>query len=491
MPYRFHIFLLFLPSILFAQKKIIHNTQQKTSTRLVSACYAPTASSDLEVNNVRTTILNGGDMWWNLSSGKYEVPKGGGVHSIFAGALWIGGIDAGGQLKIAAQTYRQTGSDFYPGPLDTVNTSIANSTCLKYDRIWNVDRYQVEEFIQRYNDPSYTIPQDILEWPANGDVSKGQSRYLAPFFDKNSDGIYNAKDGDYPGYDFLGNQNCEYNLLGDQTLWWVINDAGNIHGQTQGNVLGLEIHAQAFGYQTNDEINNATFYQYKVINRSVFQIDSCYFGVWIDSDLGDYSDDFVACDVKRGLGYTYNGDKDDDAFAGGYGLNPPAIGCDFLGGPLADANDGVDNDRDSIIDEPGERIMMSNFMYYNSSPFLPTGNPASALHFYNYLRGKWGDGTPHKYGGDGYVTSTGPPCKFFFPRDSDPYGWGTGGVPQPMWDEVSAGNTPEDRRFLMSAGQFTMQPGRIQFITTGIIWGRDTAVIDSLFPGVAALKKSR
>ena len=41
---------------------------------------------------------------------KYQ--KGGNKHSMFAGALWIGGVDDGGQLKVAAMTYRQSGNDF-------------------------------------------------------------------------------------------------------------------------------------------------------------------------------------------------------------------------------------------------------------------------------------------------------------------------------------------------------------------------------------------
>ena len=46
-------------------------------------------------------------MWWNLSDVQYEIPKGSGLNSLF-GSLWIGGVDAGGQLKVAsAMTYRQ------------------------------------------------------------------------------------------------------------------------------------------------------------------------------------------------------------------------------------------------------------------------------------------------------------------------------------------------------------------------------------------------
>lgn len=84
---------------------------------MAAGCKAPTAQVDLDINNVRTTIMNGGDMWWNLISAKYEIPKvtdpnGIHKHSIFAGSLWIGGVDAGNNLKLAAMTYRQNGIDF-------------------------------------------------------------------------------------------------------------------------------------------------------------------------------------------------------------------------------------------------------------------------------------------------------------------------------------------------------------------------------------------
>ena len=38
--------------------------------------------------------------------------------------------------------------------------------------------------------------------------------------------------------------------------------------------------------------------------------------------------------MYNGLGYAYNGDPDDEAFAGspGYGANPPAAGVDFFYG---------------------------------------------------------------------------------------------------------------------------------------------------------------
>jgi hypothetical protein len=67
-------------------------------------------------------------MWWDLNNPKYEIPK---VtdpnavrkHSLFSGAIWIGGRDNGGNLKLAAMTYRQRGSDFWPGPLETTTAA--------------------------------------------------------------------------------------------------------------------------------------------------------------------------------------------------------------------------------------------------------------------------------------------------------------------------------------------------------------------------------
>ena len=98
--------------------------------KIAAACTPSTSQTDLDVNNVRATMLGGGDMWWDLNEAQYEIPKGGFKNSLFAGALWIGGVDDGGQLKAAAQTYRQGGDDFWPGLLDITTASITDAECL-------------------------------------------------------------------------------------------------------------------------------------------------------------------------------------------------------------------------------------------------------------------------------------------------------------------------------------------------------------------------
>jgi hypothetical protein len=457
-----------------------------------ASCNATTAQAELDINNIRTTVLVGGDLWWNLSDPKYEVPIGSGKHSIFAGSLWIGGIDAGGQVKVAAQTYRQTGIDFWGGPIDTNTVTITNDRCKTFDRHWKVTKDEVRAFIA----DNSKATNDIKSWPGNGSDVTNEGQYLAPFKDVDGDGIYDYRNGDYPYYllpdvdpndqfpTIPGTPKVECNdyLFGDKTIWWVFNDVGNAHTETSSDPIGLEIRAQAFGFKTNDEINNMTFYKYQIINRSSNTLTETYFGQWVDPDLGNYLDDYVGCDVPRGLGFVYNGDADDET-ASGYGVNPPALGVDFFQGPIADKNDGVDNDRDGCVDCTfledslgntvsydddilGEQIIMSKFVYYNNDN-TPLGNPSGFADFYNYLRGIWRDNQPITYGADGRDPSA-PVCNFMFPGTTDPDNFSTLGE----WSEFSAGNVPADRRFLQSAGTFTLTPGAVNYVTTGVVWAK-------------------
>lgn len=512
---------------------------------MAAGCLPAASYTFLDINNVRTRINTGGDMWWDLSGNPiYEIPKGSRKHSMFSASLWIGGVDVNGQLKLAALRYRQVGNDYWPGPLSTDGTaSIDAETCVQWDRHFVITKKEVEEFLGwRANPelyPDYTVPRIIKEWPAHGDPSKKQSRYLAPFFDVDGDGEYNWEAGDYPYYDF-DNSLCplflkpgepiaegtegptsrlvDQVLKGDKTIWWIFNDKGNVHTETGGAPIGLEIRAQAFAFTTNDEINNMTFYSYEIINRSTYRLTGTYFSQWVDSDIGYAWDDYVGCDVLRGLGYSYNGKAiDGSGKFDHYGEQPPAIGVDFFQGPYMDP-DGIDNPpfrryKDSqgniiiencneavngvnfgngIVDD--ERFGMRRFVYHNNTGGAGwyMTDPQIAPEYYNLLRGIWKDGTKMLYGGNAHASSGayGPPCDFMFPADTDPCDWGTGGVPPngpKYWTEETAGNEPYDRRFMQSAGPFTLEPGAVNYITVGIPWAR--AATGGPFASVELLRK--
>src|SRR5881398_3568311 len=86
-----------------------HSHDPSGGDHVMAGCTPSTAKTDLDINNVRTLIFINGDMWWDLvGTATYEIPKGSGKHSLFAGAIWCGGLDHNsGALKVAAQLYRQ------------------------------------------------------------------------------------------------------------------------------------------------------------------------------------------------------------------------------------------------------------------------------------------------------------------------------------------------------------------------------------------------
>ena len=156
--------------------------------KTAAGCDPTTAVIDLDVNNVRAHLMNGGDMWWDIptANASYEVPKGSKKNSLFAGSIWIGGKDvsAGGAIRVAAQTYRQSGNDYWTGPLDPTTRSVDFQTCADWDRFWKINASDVTTFRSLFAglDPSIpgdsakianqitdnlaSIPDIIKEWPS-------------------------------------------------------------------------------------------------------------------------------------------------------------------------------------------------------------------------------------------------------------------------------------------------------------------------------------
>jgi hypothetical protein len=295
-----------------AREDIKSSTHRKSFLKTTAGCLPAAGEIDLDINNVRTQMMTGGDMWWDngLGAPKYEIPKvtkagDPSRHSQFAASCWIGGYDQQGQLKVAAQTYRQTGNDYWPGALDA-NGKISQDTCLLWDRFWKVDRSTINEFIAlfRFNGDLSAPKFDVIkQWPGHGNVQTlgsdgstklkltGNSTY-ASFKDLNGNGIYEPGKGEYPVLESNGVSSNP-----DQLIWWVFNDAGNVKQQSLTAAMGIEVQTSAFAYATQDFLNNSTFYNYRVINKGPYTIDSTYIAVWDDADLGWYYDDYIGCDI--------------------------------------------------------------------------------------------------------------------------------------------------------------------------------------------------
>lgn len=398
----------------------------------------------LDINQVKARVNSGGDLHWDPATGNsgYECPKGSGKYWGGAANLWVGGVDAGGQLKLAAQTYHQGGTDFWTGPLDLGTASTNSATVNQYNRVWKLNRTDIDDFITNYangnvQNGSFIPAADLLSWPGNGDISQNYDLLLAPFADLNSNSLYEPMAGEYPI------------IKGDQAIYTIFNDAYQLHGSA-GKIIGLEIRLMAYAYGTgslvanNPFLNYTTFYNYSIINRSSFSLYDVKVGLFNDNDIGNM-DDYVGCDVMDSYAYTYNAPTSSVT-------NEPAIGITQTKGPI-NTSDGIDNDNDGIVDEPFENMFMTNFMYYNNTfPGIPLAqtDPSNATEYFNYMNSFWKDGAALSCGGDGYGGSI--PVSYAYSANtftSGPCGAST-------WTESGAGS---DKKFVMSSGPSILQPG--------------------------------
>ena len=178
------------------------------------ACTASRSQVDLNINNVRARLRGGGDMWWDGVQAQYIVPNVDpssgetAVSALFSGAIWLGAYDGGGNLIVAAQTYRNDGNDYWSGPLNPNTAEVTNLECERWDKHFTVYGKDIDALRADFLDP--TSPgidnrpsQQIMGWPARGNVHFAAihgfdileyNQDLAPFIDVNADGVYNPMD---------------------------------------------------------------------------------------------------------------------------------------------------------------------------------------------------------------------------------------------------------------------------------------------------------
>jgi hypothetical protein len=331
-----------------------------------------------DANTIAAWMSNNGKIVDNDVTGGsgMEWPKGTNKTIDYASGLWVIGQAPSGELRTACAEYA---SEYLPGPI-------------------NADGSPADP-----DDEAYRI------------------------YKINSDG---SGDWDVWPYDqgapYVMDENGERQpqLIGDQTLFWVMNDAD---ATTHANLfntqpMGLEVQTQVFGYNTSDPLGNVMFVKWIFINKSSTDYDSVYVAVWDDPDLGDAGDDLVGCDTTLGMGYCYNGGPVDAT----YGTTPPALGFDFFKGPVVD----------------GTPLPMTSFVYYWNGAPDPYGDPEDALQTFNFMKGYASDGSE-------YTNDEGVGSRFVFSGDP---------VTQSGWLD----STPADRRFLMSSGPFTLAAGDTQ-----------------------------
>ena len=354
----------------------------------------------IKSNRIGAYVWNDGSLFHDDSDAGFYFPyveQGPNISTIYSAALCIGGLDPGGNLKVAAASLYRGRSDFAPGPLDPeTGLPYTDMPCEYFNKIWVVNKEEINAFLEDWNDNKKIdeLHRSILLWPGNGNPYFGPeplpstTQGWAPFFDNNSDGIYNPMDGDFPA---ISPYNDLFYLFPDEITWTVFHDKEE-HPVTGGYQMRMEVQQTTFvlDCDSQPEMENTVFVDYKFINRAFEDIDSFYVGIMVDFDLGCPDDNFLGSMPDRNTFYSYNGTPmDGDIFCisplGEFANKPPVMSVKFM--------EWLGADLDKFIYFYRGGIQM---------PIPGTESPQDPQSFYNYLTGSWLYGTPLTFGGNGF-----------------------------------------------------------------------------------------
>jgi hypothetical protein len=407
---------------------------------------AVTPTTDtLDANNINAQIWNKGIFDQDINTNNFpgfEWPKGTGKYAIFTAGLTIA-ARVQGELRMVAASYL---GEWAPGyVLNGVATTDARFKL-----------YSVEQGDNANNNPDYANWGDMVP-------------FGAPFVDVNNNGTYD------PGTDIPGVRDAGKTIFACLTDGFV-----DEHNSSEGFGGGTapmmaEMHMTAWAYNIAG-IEDMQFLRFQVINKNSLAWDSTFFGIVVDPDLGEATDDWIGCDTNLNMGYCYNSTNNDGTGTGiTYGANPPASGMDFFRSP--------------INTQTGDTLGMTSFVYFTnpgSGQTVCERDPDNPGESYRYLQGLKSDGTPFVV--PSTVDPTNPPTVYCYPGDPvSGAGWtendgrveNCGGA---LTGPELTTNPGGDRRFIFNSGsvQFQMNPNDTQTVVLAQFVARGSSNTNSV-----------
>lgn len=275
-------------------------------TSFAQPCLNGSEELEISLSSVRNKISTDGSL--SKTGGGINVIDvlGEEISTVFAFGPWMKGTDRSGQVHGAYSEYSLRGADFFPGPI--VNGGIDSSSCENWDHIFSVSKTNIDKLINDWEDNGsidQPVDREILAWPAIGNPYffdelgfNLPNQELAPFIDRNQDGIYDPLNGDYP------------DIQGSVFHWWILNDIGNIvHKESELIPLGVELTVSMW-YDYNAP-TPSFFYEITVTNKSSLNYSDFFLSLWMDGDLGCPDDDYIGCIPEKDLVFIYNVDPVD------------------------------------------------------------------------------------------------------------------------------------------------------------------------------------
>jgi hypothetical protein len=337
----------------------------------------------------------------------------------------------------------------------------------------------VQGYLDNENDPRFQIyvvnskdePFGVSwqEWKDAVDLG-------AYFYDGNDNGVYDPIDNNGNG-EWDADEDMP-DLLGDETVWCVYNDAldDSLRRFRNQDPVGIEIRQSVWGYADSNYLGNVIFVRYSINNAGTVAdvFDSVYFGAWADTDLGVYYDDLAGCDITIDAGFIYNDGPDGD-----YGVNPPCFIISLLQGAKVETGNPDDmafNVRGPILGvdtfSGAVNLPMTSFIHYMSSH--PTrGDPGDEFQARNYLTGRNQPGDvidpcTDRHGNIlGGVDCSTIDAKYMYSGDPvKSFGW--------------VNTAAFDQRQMSNVGPFTLEKDKSVDIIVAYVVGRGTSALHSI-----------
>jgi len=405
----------------------------------------------LQVNRI-IMPMNSRGILANVSVG--TEPEGGGFDGkifLFSGGFFMSGKDEAVMWSNGNASASRV-EDYLPG------------TVLGYQANENDPRFHMYVV----NSEDVPFAESWQEWKDAVDLG-------AYFYDGDGDGIYDPTDK---------NGNGEWDpdedmpdLLGDETVWTVYNDAldASLRRYSDQDPVGVEVRQTVWGFAQSGDLGNIIFIRYSINNAGTVAdvLDSVYFGVWADPDLGDFNDDLVGSDTLLNSGYVYNDAEDND-----YGSDPPCFLIDFFQGPWEETGNpddiafnfkGPNLGIDSIMGALNQP--MTSFIHYMQSH--PTqGDPDNITQVRNYLTGRNQAGDFVDPCDWAFGKVVGEPCEFIDNR----YMYSGSPTANKGW----INSAPFDQRQMSNTGPFTLEKDKPVDIVVAYVVGRGESALQSI-----------
>lgn len=402
----------------------------------------PVAFATIQNQFISTYVSNVGDIWSNptVNSAGFEYPKrtvtqiangDRALNPIFAGGIWLSSKE-GSQINSSLITYRIVQKHFKPGPINLLTGKVDSQSCMYFDKIWIMNKSLINAHIQNWLNaaslPLTNIDPKIIEWPAKGNRTFTKVPIvddMAPFLDVNNNGIYDPEYGDYPM------------IKGDESHFTVYNDIASGRLDSVEKPVGVEVQLLTSLFYSNIEngIGTALFHDCKIIKKTTGNANDFIFSLFVDTDLGNFNDDYVGCDTLSNSGFVYNADNFDEVTSiNGYLANPPVVITSFI------------------------NKKMGSFLYYINGTSGQNINPSNTTQYRNNMEGLTRTGNSYTISNDA-ITPGNPVTKFcFFGNPSDNSKWSMQSVVFP----------PKDIRYLMSTDKSVLEynkPYTMSFVT--------------------------